>query len=192
MCLEGDESEDRADSSVCLQLNQISALQYLLETFGSIDHQHVLRQAVFFLVKRTLKQEFQVKETSGKRDQGEFYRHDLLHHQAVLHYTFPLLPLNLLLIIIILLLLLLILLLLLLFTKDRHLPPPPPGSKILTCFRLLTSYKIVTGITRLRFSDLCNPDRTKRTSIKTEKELKNQKQNKKEPKTKLKRTKKNL
>ena len=26
----------------------------------------------FFLVKRTLKQELQVKETSGKRDRGEF------------------------------------------------------------------------------------------------------------------------
>ena len=71
----------------------------------------------FFLVKRTLKQELQVKETSGKRDRGEFDQHDLLHHQAVLHYTLPPLPLHLLLIIIILLLLLLILLLLLLFKE---------------------------------------------------------------------------
>ena len=68
----------------------------------------------FFLVKRTLKQELQVKETSGKRDQGKFDQHALLHHQAVLHYTLPPLPLHLLLIIIILLLLLLIVLLLLL------------------------------------------------------------------------------
>ena len=53
----------------------------------------------------------------GKSDQGEFDQHNLLHHQAVLHYTLPPLPLHILLIIIILLLLLLILLLLLLF-KD--------------------------------------------------------------------------
>ena len=65
---------------------------------------------------------------------------------------------------------------------DRHWPPPPPGSKILTGFKLFTSYKIVKGITRLWFSDLCNPDRTWRTNIKTEKELKNKK-------TELKRTK---
>ena len=71
----------------------------------------------FFLVKRTLKQELQVKETSGKRDQGKFYQHALLHHQAVLHYTLPPLPLHLLLIIIILLLLLLILLLVRLFKE---------------------------------------------------------------------------
>ena len=69
----------------------------------------------FFLVKITLKQELQVKETSGKRDQGEFDQHALLHYQAVLHYTLPPLPLHLLLMIIILLLFLLILLLLLLF-----------------------------------------------------------------------------
>ena len=94
--------------------NQISVLQYFLEMAGSMDHQHVLRQAVlatvvalfwqtgkgdewqviwslrrpqiihdvgslcistmwlfnFFLVKRTLKQELQAKETSGKRDRG--------------------------------------------------------------------------------------------------------------------------
>ena len=119
----------------------------------------------FFLVKRTLKQELQVKETSGKRDRGEFDQHALLHHQAVLHYTLPPLPLHPLLIIIILLLLLLILLLLLLFKEvwkssrpsfiscrdleDRLWPPPPPGSKILTGFKLFTSYKIVMGITRL-------------------------------------------
>ena len=66
-------------------------------------------------MKRTLKQELQVKVTCGKRDRVEFDQHALLHHQAVLHYTLPPLPLHLLLIIVILLLLLLILLLLLLF-----------------------------------------------------------------------------
>ena len=48
-CLEGDVADDKADPSVCLQLNQISVLQYFFETAGSMDHQHVLRQAVFFL-----------------------------------------------------------------------------------------------------------------------------------------------
>ena len=71
----------------------------------------------FFLVERTSKHELQKKETSGKRDQGEFDQHALLHHQAVLQYTLPPLPLHLLLIIIILLLLLLILLLLLLLKE---------------------------------------------------------------------------
>ena len=47
-------------------------------------------------------------ETGGKRDQGKFYQHALLHHQAVLHFTLPPLPLHLLIIIIILLLLFLI------------------------------------------------------------------------------------
>ena len=90
----------------------------------------------FFLEKRTLKQELQVKKTSGKRDRGEFDQHTLLHHQAVLRYTLPPLTLHHLLIIIILLLLLL---LLLLFNEvwkacrpyllscrdlyDRHWPP---------------------------------------------------------------------
>ena len=69
----------------------------------------------FFLVKRTLEQELQVKKISGKRDRVEFNQYALLHNQAVLHYTLPPLPLHLLLIIIILLLILLILLLLLLF-----------------------------------------------------------------------------
>ena len=71
----------------------------------------------FFLVKRTLKQELQVKETSGKRDRREFDQDTLLHHQVFLQYTLPPLPLHHLLIIIILLLLLLILLLLLLFNE---------------------------------------------------------------------------
>ena len=47
-CLEDDVADDKADPSVCLQLKQISILQYFLETAGSMDHQHVLRQAVFF------------------------------------------------------------------------------------------------------------------------------------------------
>ena len=45
--LEGDVADDKADPLVYLQLNQISVLQYFLETAGSMDHQHVLRQAVF-------------------------------------------------------------------------------------------------------------------------------------------------
>ena len=49
-CLEGDVADDKADPSVCLQLNQISVLQYFLETAGSMDHQHVLRQAVLATV----------------------------------------------------------------------------------------------------------------------------------------------
>ena len=64
----------------------------------------------FFLVKQTLEQELLLKETSGKRDRGEFDQHALLHHQAVLHYTIPPLPLHLLLIIIIHLFILLLLL----------------------------------------------------------------------------------
>ena len=36
--LEGDEGDDKADPSVCLQLNQISVLQYFSETAGSMDH----------------------------------------------------------------------------------------------------------------------------------------------------------
>ena len=46
--LEGDVADDKADPLVCLQLNQIYFLQYFLETAGSMDDQHVLRQAVFF------------------------------------------------------------------------------------------------------------------------------------------------
>ena len=47
--LEGDVADDKADPFVCLQLNQISVLQYYLEMAGSMDHQHLLRQDVFFL-----------------------------------------------------------------------------------------------------------------------------------------------
>ena len=45
--LEDDVADDKVDPLVCLQLNQISVLQYFLETAGSMDLQHVLRQAVF-------------------------------------------------------------------------------------------------------------------------------------------------
>ena len=76
------------------------------------------------LVKITLKQELQVKETKGKRDRGKFYQHALLHDQAILHYTLPPLPLHLLLIIIIIVLLLLVLLLLLLFKEVRKASRP--------------------------------------------------------------------
>ena len=43
--LESDLADDKVDSLVCLQLNQISVLPYFFETAGSKDHQHVLRQA---------------------------------------------------------------------------------------------------------------------------------------------------
>ena len=46
--LEGDVADDKADPSVCLQLNQISVLQYFFETTDSMDLQHVLRQSLFF------------------------------------------------------------------------------------------------------------------------------------------------
>ena len=46
--LKGDVADDKADPSVCLKLNQISVLQYFFETADSMDHQQVLRQAVFF------------------------------------------------------------------------------------------------------------------------------------------------
>ena len=42
------EEDDKADPLVSLQLNQISVLQYFLETACSMDHQHVLGQAGFF------------------------------------------------------------------------------------------------------------------------------------------------
>ena len=137
----------------------------------------------FFLIKRTIKQVLQVKNTQGKTDRGEFNQHALLHHQALLHYILSQLPLFLLLIINILLLLLLILLLLLLFKEvykasrpsllscmqwpvGQALASSSPGSKILTGFKLFKSYKNVMGIRRLWFSDLCKPKRTWRTNIK--------------------------
>ena len=63
--------------------------------------------------------------------------------------------------------------------------PPPPGSKIMTGLKLFTSYKLVTDVTIHWFSDVCHPDKTWRTNIKTEKRTK-------EPKRELKRTKKNI
>ena len=48
--LEGDVADDKADPSVYLQLNHVSVLQYFFETTGSMDHQHVLRQAVLATV----------------------------------------------------------------------------------------------------------------------------------------------
>ena len=48
--LDGDVADEKADPSVCLQLNQIYGLQYFFETAGSMDHQHVLRQAFFLEV----------------------------------------------------------------------------------------------------------------------------------------------
>ena len=89
--------------------------------------------------------------------------------------AYPPLPLHLLLITIILLLLLPTLLLL---PALQALPPllqgpvgqglgclhtslacpSPSGSKIMTGLKLFTSYKIVTGITRFKFSDGCHPD----------------------------------
>ena len=52
--LEGDIADDKADPLVCLQLNQIYVLQYFLETADSMDHQHVLKQAVFLEVLATM------------------------------------------------------------------------------------------------------------------------------------------
>ena len=51
--LEGDVADDNADPSVCVKLYQISVLQYFLETAGSIDHQNVIRHAVFLEVLAT-------------------------------------------------------------------------------------------------------------------------------------------
>ena len=46
-CLEGNE-DGKADPPMCHQLGQLSVLQYFGGTAGSMDHQHVFRQAVFF------------------------------------------------------------------------------------------------------------------------------------------------
>ena len=46
-CLKGDVADAKADPSLCLQLKQISVLQYFLEMVDSMDHQHVLRQDGF-------------------------------------------------------------------------------------------------------------------------------------------------
>ena len=95
-------------------------------------------------MKKTLKQELQVKETSGKRDQGEFDQHDLLCHLSVLHYTLPPLPPHLLLIIIIILLLLLNLLLLLLFkSNSEYLVRNPVQAVLQTNKRLMAKHFIL-------------------------------------------------
>ena len=65
-CLEGDVADDYADTLVCLQLHQISVLQYILETAGSIYHQHVLRQAVFLEVLATVVALFWKTGNGGK------------------------------------------------------------------------------------------------------------------------------
>ena len=44
-CLEGDVADGKADPSACHQLGQLSVLQYFWGMAGSIDHQHVFRQA---------------------------------------------------------------------------------------------------------------------------------------------------
>ena len=51
--LEGDVADDKANSLVCLQLHQISVLHFFL-TAGSMDHQHMLRQAFLLEVLATL------------------------------------------------------------------------------------------------------------------------------------------
>ena len=46
--LEGDVAESKADPYACLQINQdryLSVLQYFGDTAGSMDHQHLFRQA---------------------------------------------------------------------------------------------------------------------------------------------------
>ena len=44
-CLKGDVAYGEADPFVCHQLCQVSVLQYFHGTAGSMDHQHVFRQA---------------------------------------------------------------------------------------------------------------------------------------------------
>ena len=68
-CLEGDVADDKAAPLVCLQLHQISVLQYFfLETAGSIYHQHVLRQAVF--LKKLLAQWLRCSGKQGRVASG--------------------------------------------------------------------------------------------------------------------------
>ena len=126
-----------------------------IHDFGSLCISTMWLFNFFLLKKNTLKQELQVKETSGKRNRGKFYQH-ALHHQAVLNYTLPPLPLHLLLIIIHLLFLL-ILLLLLLFKEvwkasrpslegpvGNALASSSPSFQNIDRFKLFRSYKIVT------------------------------------------------
>ena len=46
--LEGDIADGKADPSECHQLGQVYVLQYFEGTAGSMDHQHVSRQAGLF------------------------------------------------------------------------------------------------------------------------------------------------
>ena len=43
--LEGDVADGKADPSACHQLGQVSILPYFRGTAGSIDYQHVFKQA---------------------------------------------------------------------------------------------------------------------------------------------------
>ena len=52
--LENDVADEKAGPLMCLQPNQISVLKYFLETAGSMDHQHVLREPVFKEVLATV------------------------------------------------------------------------------------------------------------------------------------------
>ena len=48
--LEGNVADDKADPSACHQVGQVSVLQYFRGTAGSMDHQHVFRQAGLSLI----------------------------------------------------------------------------------------------------------------------------------------------
>ena len=119
--LEGDVADGEADPSawpgICHAVFSWDIWLQIIHDIGSLCIS-TMWLFNFFLVEITLKQELQGKETSGKRDQGEFDHHALLHHQAVLHILLiPPHPLHLLIIIILLLFLLLLLLLLLLLQE---------------------------------------------------------------------------
>ena len=47
-CLENDVADDKTDPLVCLQLNQISVLQYFLEMSGSMTTNMCLDRLFFF------------------------------------------------------------------------------------------------------------------------------------------------
>ena len=75
--LEGDVADDKADPSVCQQLNKISVLQYFFEMAGSMDYQHVLRQAVFFFIISCHSGCTVLANREGWRVEG-----DLVHQEA--------------------------------------------------------------------------------------------------------------
>ena len=66
--LEGGVADDKADPLVCLQIKQISVLQYIFETAYSMDHQHVLRQA--FLLLKFLPQRLHCSGKQGRVASG--------------------------------------------------------------------------------------------------------------------------